>query len=69
MKTLKQTKGQANRLGYSVTKKHGEFRLAPLGVLPRLAEDRAYYTDCIKDVRDTLAHLAKLEKNSYRIYT
>jgi len=64
MKTLKQTKSQANRIGYSVTKKNGEFRLAPLVASPRLAEDRAYYTDCLKDVRDTLAHFAKYERNS-----
>lgn len=53
--TLQALKDEARGLGYSVSKRDGEYRVAPYRPRdPQWCEDRAYYTDDIADARDTL---------------
>lgn len=53
--TLAQLKTLASAHGYSVSKRDGEFRVAPYRPRdPQWCEGRAYYTDDAQDAMDTL---------------
>ena len=59
MTTLRELKTAAQSLGYSVSKRDGEYRVAPYRPAdPRWCEDRAYYTDDIEDAKWTLMAMA-----------
>jgi hypothetical protein len=53
--SLASLKAEASEHGYVVTKRDGEYRVAPYRPADRAwAEARAYYTDSATDARDTL---------------
>jgi hypothetical protein len=51
--TLATAKILARSLGFSLSKRDGEYRLAPLGKTPAVAESQAYYSGDMADVLAT----------------
>lgn len=66
--TFKAAQAHARLRGYLLTKRHGEYRLAPVGFSTLANEDKAYYTSDLDDAIGTLDQQLTLTKPSlYRL--
>lgn len=63
--TLTELKASARRINYSISKRDGEYRLAPLGLSPAKTEDMAYYSTEADDVAVTIELLAERSKPTH----
>lgn len=51
--SLREAKAKVKALGFSLTKSGSDYRLAPLGVSPGIAENQAHYTSDLADAIGT----------------
>jgi hypothetical protein len=52
--TIKNAKNMLRALGYTLSHRDGEFRVAPIDGTPATREARAYYTDDLDDAISTV---------------
>lgn len=58
--TRSEAKAIARSLGFSLSYRNGEYRLAPRGTTPSIAEAQAYYTDDLGDAIDTARFIGRM---------